>query len=78
MSIVVGVVMASFGIFWTITSARGSGSAYVSILGIIPILAGIGFGFYSHAKAVQYEQAFLRYQRRRARLLEGPPDEQFA
>jgi hypothetical protein len=78
MSIVVGVVMASFGIFWTTASAQGSGSAYMSILGIIPILAGIGFGIYSHSKAVEYEQAFSRYQRRRSRLLEGPPDEQFA
>jgi hypothetical protein len=78
MSIVVGVVMASFGTFWTFTSAQGSGSGYISILGIIPILAGIGFGFYSHSKAVEYEQAFGRYQRRRARLLEGPPDEPYA
>jgi len=71
MSILTGVLMTGFGIFWTFSATSASGAALMSFLGAIPILVGIGFGIYSYSKAVEYEQAYERYQRRRERLLAG-------
>lgn len=71
MSILTGVLMTGFGVFWTFSATSASGAALMSFLGIIPILVGIGFGIYSHSKAVAYEQAYERYERRRERLLLG-------
>jgi hypothetical protein len=85
MSLMGGAVMVAFGILWlTVATSMAKGAAEVGgafggvadvfpLLGGVFILAGVGLGIYSFFKASQYEEAYERYQRRRADLLLAPP-----
>ena len=76
MSVLGGVVIAAFGIFWTVMAASevgGFGGAFAlfPLFGVLFVLAGVGMSIYSYSRAGRYEEAYQAYQRRRARLLAG-------
>ena len=87
MSLLGGVVIAVFGIFWmvmasNITGGMGGGPSLFPLFGLLFIAVGVGMSIYSFTKASQYEEAHARYRRRRAELLgedrepeAGPGDE---
>ena len=77
MSVIGGVFIVGFGIFWTAMAASaggGVGGVFVlfPLFGVLFILMGVGMSIYSYSKATQYEQAYQRYQHRRARLMDDP------
>src|SRR5262245_48701125 len=68
-SLIGGVVVGGFGILWTIIAASMGAPGLLPLFGVIFVLAGIGMSAYSFVKAGEYEQAYARYQQRRASLL---------
>ena len=79
MGIVVGVVAVVFGIYWmSMAMSSKHTPGFLPFFGLIPIAVGIGMAIYTFQKANQYEEAFARYQRRRARLLEDPFDDRYS
>jgi hypothetical protein len=85
LSLLGGAIAAGFGLLWIVVgSAMGQGAAeaggafggvgsLLPLLGGVVIVSGIGVAIYSYLKASRYEEAYERYQRRRADLLLGPP-----
>jgi hypothetical protein len=77
MSVVGGIIIVGFGIFWTVMAASiaggfgGGPAAIFPCFGILFILAGVAMSIYSYSKAVQYEQAYEAYRRRRGGALAG-------
>jgi hypothetical protein len=67
-SVLGGVIVVAFGIFWTATAAS-MGAGLFPLFGVIFILLGAGMSVYSYSKAGEYEEAYQKYQRRRAELL---------
>lgn len=72
-SVIGGVVIAAFGIFWTIVSsgiAGGFGGPFTlfPLFGVIFVIGGIAMSVHSYSKAVAYENAQRRHQRRRREL----------
>jgi hypothetical protein len=76
LSLVGGVVIVVFGIFWTVMAATITGGfaeaggprglAYIfPLFGVLFIVVGIGVTAYSYTKSRQYQQAYRAYQRRR-------------
>lgn len=70
MSVLSGVVVVVFGIFWT-GFASSIGGGLFALFGVVFIAAGLGFSIYSYSRATAYETAYQEYQRRRAELLAG-------
>ncbi len=74
-----GLIIAGFGVFWTIfafsitsgaASAGAPGIASVfPFFGILFVIVGVGSSISSYFKAGQYREAAQRYQEKRARLL---------
>jgi Short C-terminal domain len=81
MSVIGGIFMVGFGIFWTATSismTQGFGGgidACFPLFGILFILFGIGMCIYTYNQADRYEQAQRAYRRRRAQLLADSSEE---
>src|SRR5437879_3229328 len=69
MSVLGGVVVVGFGIFWTAMAASMGAPGFFPLFGVLFILAGVGMSIYSYTKASAYEEAQQRYQHRRAQLL---------
>ncbi len=77
-----GLIIAGFGVFWTIlaftitSGASAAGAPGIAsvfpFFGVLFILAGIGSSISSYSKAGQYREAKQRYQDKRARLLTEP------
>lgn len=79
MSIVGGVLIVGFGVFWTAGASAIAGGfdgvfSLFPLFGILFIVTGIGMSIYSYSKASQYERAYQDYQQRRADLLAEPPE----
>ena len=70
MSLLGGIVIVGFGIFWTMFAAGMGAPIFFPLFGVFFILMGIGVSVNAFIKATQYEQARQHYQRRRAALLE--------
>lgn len=80
-SLIGGVVIAVFGLFWTtmafgITSKAshfggGFGPAFscFPLFGLVFVAGGIAMSIYAYRKAGDYEQAHRRYKRRRREVL---------
>jgi hypothetical protein len=68
-SLIGGSVVAGFGTLWTIMAASMGAPGLFPLFGVIFVVAGIGMSAYSFIKAGEYEQAYQRYQQRRAALL---------
>jgi hypothetical protein len=62
------VLMAAFGVFWTMMASRAAGGPFL-IFGVIFIGVAIVSGFYGFLKAGQYEAGRREYERRRMALL---------
>jgi hypothetical protein len=80
-SIVGGIAIVGFGIFWTIIAASMSSRfdgpiSIFPIFGVIFILFGIAMSIYSFNKAEKYQSARKRYLQRRGQLLKSQ-DENF-
>jgi hypothetical protein len=74
-SVVMGVIVAGFGIVWTVFAAGAGGGAF-ALFGLIFIAFGVGSAIYAYNKAERYEEAYRAYQRRRAEALGGGADPQ--
>ena len=88
-SLVMGVVIGLFGLFWTamafgVTGAMaghggfpggspGGLAAIFPFFGILFIVVGVGMSLYSFSKATQYADAERQYRTRRAELLTRGP-----
>jgi Short C-terminal domain len=70
MSLLGGIVIVVFGIFWTMFAAGMGAPIFFPLFGVLFILMGIGVSVNAFIKATQYEQARQHYQQRRAALLE--------
>jgi hypothetical protein len=69
-SVLGGVVVVAFGIFWTSMAATIPGPGrLVSLFGFVFILFGVGLSIRNFMKAGQYEEAQGRYKRRRKELV---------
>jgi hypothetical protein len=68
-SLIGGVVIAGFGTLWTVMAASMGAPGFFPLFGVLFVLAGVGMSAYSFIKAGEYEQAYQRYQQRRATLL---------
>ena len=72
-SVVGGMVIGAFGIFWTIMAATitsgmpGVGSVF-PLFGILFIVGGIAMSIRGFVKAGQYDEAQEQYRRRRSEL----------
>jgi hypothetical protein len=77
-SLIGGIVVTVFGLFWTAMAlgmtgfARGVGGGGIGavfacfpLFGLLFVAAGIGMSVYAYRKAGDYEQAHRRYQQRR-------------
>ena len=72
-SLVGGVVIVAFGLFWTamassMSSGMPGGFGFFPLFGVLFIIAGIVMSIRGFAKASQYDQAQQRYRRRRNEL----------
>ena len=73
-SLIGGVVIVAFGIFWTSMAAGisngmpGSIGSVFPLFGVLFIIAGASMSIYGFAKASQHDQAQERYRRRRSEL----------
>ncbi len=80
-SVIGGLFLVGFGIFWTVTASRMTGSSgigppggaggfgFFPLFGVLFILIGAGTSIWSFLKAGQYEEAQDRYHRRRQEIL---------
>lgn len=69
LSILGGVFVGAFGIFWTIMASSMGAPVFFPIFGVLFVLFGIGMSIYSVTKATGYQAAHEQYRARRARLL---------
>jgi hypothetical protein len=69
MSVIGGIMIVGFGIVWTGMASSMGAPFFFPMFGVIFILAGIAVSLYTFLKAGAYEEAFRRYQMRRATLL---------
>ena len=77
-SVLGGLIVAGFGVFWTV-GAFGMSSSFPDDFGVMPkifpffgvmfVLFGVGMCVHSYNKAVEYEKAYDEYRRRRAEML---------
>ncbi|WP_425398458.1 hypothetical protein [Aeoliella sp.] len=86
-----GLMLAGFGVFWTIMAAGIAGGApggigfVFPLFGVLFIVFGVGASIHAFSKADAYNKAQRRYRRRRQDLLgnvsdwsqDGPRDEPF-
>lgn len=85
-SLLGGVIAVVFGIFWTATASSmtssmttnspfgpgaGGPPSFLPLFGVLFIVLGAGAAIHGFRKGAEYEQAYRRYQQRRAELLEG-------
>jgi hypothetical protein len=70
MSLLGGLLVTGFGILWTVMAASMVAPVFFPLFGLLFIFAGLGVSAYSFLQANRYEEARLRYQRRRAQLLD--------
>lgn len=74
-SVLGGLFIVGFGIFWTVMAASMTGFGEAGVFSIFPlfgilfILFGAGMSIRAFVKAGQYEEAQERYQRRRREVL---------
>ena len=72
------LLVAAFGIFWTVSLLNAGGPPMMALFGVVFTLAAIGGGIFGMIKSRGYREAEQAYQRERARLLQGatlpPPD----
>jgi hypothetical protein len=47
MSLVAGLVIAGFGVFWTVTAASAGAPSFFPVFGVIFILFGVAMSLYS-------------------------------
>ena len=73
-SILGGVFVGAFGIFWTIMASSMGAPVFFPIFGVLFVLFGIGMSIYSVTKATGYRAAHEQYRARRAKLLGGKTD----
>jgi hypothetical protein len=71
LSVLVGVLVVGFGIFWTAMAASSGAPGFFPLIGVFFILVGAGASITSFTKAGAYEQAHDAYRRRRSQLLAG-------
>jgi hypothetical protein len=73
MSVVSGVMVVGFGIFWlmTLSSMGGPGGGGLAFFGVLFICFGIGMSIYSFTKAEAFEDAQNQYRARRKKLIKG-------
>jgi hypothetical protein len=69
MSLLGGALVAGFGLLWTLMAAGMGAPGLFPVFGLLFILFGVGISIHSFLQANRYEEARLRYQRRRAELL---------
>jgi hypothetical protein len=67
-SLIIGLVVAGFGIFWTASAASMGAPGIFPCFGVFFILFGIGVSIYNYQKATRYNEALQRYEQRRATL----------
>ncbi|MFM7073878.1 MAG: hypothetical protein ACKO38_19000 [Planctomycetota bacterium] len=73
-SVIGGVIVVAFGIFWTVTSAFLNGfgrpdfSGFFPWFGVVFTLFGVSVSIHAFMKAGRYEEARQRYQRCRREL----------
>jgi hypothetical protein len=67
-AVVGGGIAAAFGLFWTITAASMGAPGFFPLFGVLFIVMAIFVGVSGCAKALQYNDAFAAYQRRRREL----------
>jgi predicted phage tail protein len=83
-SVIGGVVVTVFGLIWTVMAfsitsgfnefgGPGGFASVFPLFGVVFVLAGIGMSIYSYPKAQQYQQAYERYQTRRAAVRSEKP-----
>lgn len=68
-SVIVAIIMAVFGIFWTTSAAAAGAPGVFPLFGLIFVLLAIGIGIGGCVKAVNYSEAESEYQRERSGLL---------
>jgi hypothetical protein len=75
-SVIMGVSMVAFGIFWTVTSAYTNGFGRDGTIGLFPWFGvffsvfGGGLSIHAFLKASRYEKARQSYQRKRREMLD--------
>ena len=67
-SVIGGIVVVVFGLFWTVTAA-GIGGGPIALFGVLFIAFGIATSVISFTKAEGYSAAERKYQRRRAEAM---------
>lgn len=73
-SVIVGIFIVGFGIFWTAMAALMTGFGSDGVFSIFPlfgvlfVLFGAGMSIFAFVKAGEYEEAQQRYQRRRREM----------
>lgn len=68
-SLLAALVGGGFGLFWTFSAMSMGAPAFFPLFGVIFIVAVVGAGLSGYQKAEEYEAAYARYQKRRAKLL---------
>jgi hypothetical protein len=71
LSLISGVAICAFGLLWTVFAAGMGAPVFFPLFGVLFILFGAGVSAYAFMQAKRYEDARLRYQRRRQELLDG-------
>lgn len=67
-SLILGFVVTLGGMVWTTMAAQMGAPKFFLAFGVLFILAGVCLSAYSYKKALDYDKAYARYQRRRADL----------
>jgi hypothetical protein len=82
-SMITGLIAIGGGTLWTVMAVTmiggmGGPGALFPLFGVLFILFGIGIALFSFMRANQYEQAYQRYQRRRALIMSAEDDDESA
>jgi hypothetical protein len=78
-SVVTAVVAVGLGLLWTATAVSlMNGLGPFPLFGLFFVALGLWVSVSAFRKAVRYRRAHDRYQRRRAELLSGGPDDETA
>lgn len=68
-SVIMGIVMSSFGLFWTVGVASSGAPAPMAGFGILFIVIAIGMSIWTFAKAHMYETLQNEYEQNRSKLM---------
>ncbi len=68
-SLLVGLVVAGFGVFWTVTAAGMGAPGFFPLFGVLFVGMAVWMAFAGAAKAAAYERDCAAYEGRRGRLL---------